>query len=269
MEYLDNIITIINEFNPSFGAKEKQYLKLNFIWDLILAAIDLCVLIILLYLSYSVFKLTGCGNTKINLLFIFMNLTLISDLTLRLFLIEDNLQRNETRSHNNFYVKDKIKFALLMQFPKLFLQLAILTNLNNWVSYLIKIQETAEKNKGYDIDVDLSSRANATNIGTIVFAFGMVLINCLYIYDVIHNDYENARQFEIMANGFVFTILGFVFLVVGVVITRLLVKNFRIFYSKYKCALYNATFALSVPIFVRGISDVIRSLHVYGYETYI
>ena len=112
MSYMDTVIEMIHGFNPPFSEIEKHYLKLNFIWDLIIAAIDLCVLVVMLYLSYNVFRLTKCGNTKINLLFIFMNMTLICDLTLRLLLIEDNLKRNEIRKGENFYVKDKIKFSI-------------------------------------------------------------------------------------------------------------------------------------------------------------
>ena len=273
MSFLDIVVEDIKEFNPPFSDEEKYYLKLNFIWDLVLAATDLCVLIVLLYLSYTVFKLTNCGNPKINLLFIFMNLTLISDLVLRLMLIKDNLERREIRKNNNFYVKDKIKFAILMQCPKLFLQMTILTNLNNWIFYLIKIQETADKNaSNYDTDdenVDYISRGSWINFFTVTFGVGMVIVNTMYIYDVMYNDYENAREFEIMANGFIFAILGLTFLIIGIVITRLLVNNFRIFYSKYKCALYNATFALSLPIILRGVSDIVRGFLHYGYETYI
>ena len=51
----------------------------------------------------------------------FMNLTLISDLVLKICILVDDVNREALRLDGNYYVKDKVKFAVLNQFPEIFL----------------------------------------------------------------------------------------------------------------------------------------------------
>ena len=107
------------------------------------------------------------------------------------------------------------------------------------------------------------------NILTAALAIAIIIINTVYIYDVIFYDYEAARQFEVQNNGIIFAVLGLIFFFIGLTISKILVQKFEAFYSSYKCALYGATFALSIPILFRGLFDIIRANVSKGWETYI
>jgi len=63
--------------------------------------------------------------------------------------------------------------------------------------------------------------------------------------------------------------MGLIFFLIAITISQVLVKEFNLFYKGYKNALYGATFALSVPIIIRGVFDITRANVDYGWQTYI
>ena len=95
MTYVQDIATTIKDkFVIKYQeGEESEYLELSFVWGVILLVTNIVVNITLVYFTYIVLKLTKCGNTKINLLMLFMNLTLISDFILKIFVINENVYR--------------------------------------------------------------------------------------------------------------------------------------------------------------------------------
>ena len=100
MDYIDNIVETINneKFTPNYDTgEEREYLQISLVVDIILIVTNIILNITLVYFTYLVLKITKCTNGKINLLMLFMNLTLISDLVLKIHVIADNINRTELR----------------------------------------------------------------------------------------------------------------------------------------------------------------------------
>ena len=99
MDYIDNIAyTIKNHFTSDYNTgEEREYLQISLVVDIILIVTNIILNITLVYFTYLVLKITKCTNGKINLLMLFMNLTLISDLVLKILVLADNVNRTELR----------------------------------------------------------------------------------------------------------------------------------------------------------------------------
>ena len=66
---------------------EREYLERELIFYIIMLVIDALALIAMLYVGYRVISMTECGNFRLTLFVIGMNLTLILDLTFRAYMI--------------------------------------------------------------------------------------------------------------------------------------------------------------------------------------
>ena len=156
--------------------------KLNYEVYITMLFFEVVLFAILFYFAYRVISLTKCKNLRITILMIFMNLTMVTSIILKiqLSLMFSNLLHNTEN-----YEFDQALLYTLIELPVLMLELTIIVNLNQWAFYFIKIREFTNKLKEQSRGKTTERRTRIMNVITISIAFVIVYFEFGYVIELI------------------------------------------------------------------------------------
>ena len=99
--------------------------------------INALTLLIMMFIGFKVINLTRCGNFKLLLLVILMNVSFIVDIVLRLYLVSDAKQSIK----DEHYERDLSTYWSLYLSDNIIFMLVVLVNTNNWGFHAMRIKE--------------------------------------------------------------------------------------------------------------------------------
>ena len=143
--------------------------------------------------------------------------------------------------------------------PLTFFSIAVILNLNNWIFYYFKIGEMASH-----IDpsaADLGNLEQIKRCSKILNFFTAFSVTCsfIFMFFVAYVSYQtNCDQSEMLTivSGTTCIILSFSFGISGLLTNKRLKKYFNQFYQEHKCMLISSSLGLSIPLFIRGVTDL-------------
>ena len=107
------------------------------ILHIILASMNAILLPVMMYIGYKVVKLTKCSNYKLVVFIIMINICIISNLVLRIYISHDALMILNDAT----YTRNLPVFWILYLGDQLLFMLTILSNANIWAFHAIKIRQ--------------------------------------------------------------------------------------------------------------------------------
>ena len=136
-----------------------------------------------------------------------------------------------------------------------FFAIAVVINIRNWIYYFIKIGEMATggdcKRQIFVLDFLIG----------VYISLNIAFVFLEPIYSSLFPDFELNTIIFYYLNGVNYFVISFVYALTGFMILFRLKTNFNSFYLKYGKVLMFATIALSLPLFCRSLSSILRGLN--------
>lgn len=217
----------------------------------------------MLYIGYKVYKIVKFKDKSILSMIFFLNLEIMSKLIFygnNAYLADPNGSKD--RKLNPVYDIT----SLIM--PVVYLTIAIIINLRNWIYYHIKIGEMAFHSQ-YQVRASLVDdylvhlhRNRKKYERALDCTTNFLIVLCLFAIGGVAI-YSSCTCLDHLASitmitGYVYACLGFSFGITGCFILRRLKIYFPQFYDENRKMIVIATYALTFTICLRGIVDLLN-----------